>query len=407
MRLRIKLHQVYYLLIALALLAAPSLGQVQPAPFAKPQYFTNSGQPVAGGCVFTYAAGTNTPLVSYADYLASVPNSNPVHLDASGRGNIFLGASAYRLVLKTAGGTNCSSGVQLWVTDIPPINSLLSSDNIFTGSNTFNGPTIFNGAVTFNVGFTSNGPVIIANGGSLAGTFTGNFTLSGLVNFSGGFTATTGTFSGQIISTVATGTPPFVLASSTEVPNLNAALLEGCDWNSPCPIGNTVPNTAVFTNLQANNVFQLAGGTIQTGTQGSDTKLLTAGDMTGATGNFLCKDTNGGATTGCTALPKQVQFMTYCASGCDVTGTPCTTTSSSFDSCTNTITWPTSWVDAKYAVTCSGVGPNDPAHGAGTLGRVAFNGVTTKTSNTVTVMTSTQGSVPVSWDEVDCQGMHR
>jgi hypothetical protein len=56
-------------------------------------------------------------------------------------------------------------------------------------------------------------------------------------------------------------------------------------------------------SFQATGVSSLAinGGTTQTGTQGTDTKLLTAGTISG-TGATLCTDANGGATTsGCTS----------------------------------------------------------------------------------------------------------
>lgn len=47
--------------------------------------------------------------------------------------------------------------------------------------------------------------------------------------------------------------------------------------------------------------FSIAGGTVQTATQGTDTKLLTAGTVSG-TAATLCTDANGGATTtGCTS----------------------------------------------------------------------------------------------------------
>ena len=47
---------------------------------------------MAGGKVYTYEAGTNTPKVTYTDYSADPmsQNTNPVILDSSGSADIWL-----------------------------------------------------------------------------------------------------------------------------------------------------------------------------------------------------------------------------------------------------------------------------------------------------------------------------
>jgi len=62
---------------------------------------------------------------------------------------------------------------------------------------------------------------------------------------------TTLSASGQITSTVATGTAPFSIASTTIVPNLNVSQLLGGTWAIPGTIGSTTPNTGSFTTLTA------------------------------------------------------------------------------------------------------------------------------------------------------------
>lgn len=397
------------LMLLLLLLPCIAKAQVQPAPYLPVQYLDNNGRPLAGGCLFTAAAGTNTPLATFKDYLGTILNSNPVILDSAGRAYIFLSSSSYRFTLKTAGGTNCSSGVQLWTVDgvNPSANSILASNNVWTGTNTWQAASVFNGTVNFTSGFTSSGPANLNGGGAMLGSWTGSPTFTGTPNFSGGFMATTGTFSGQITSTVAPGTPPFVVASQTEVTNLNANYLEGCDWPSPCPLGAVAPSSIDGTTINAHTAFAINGSTPQTDIVGTDTTLLSAGTVTGL-GKTLCVDAQGGAGTGgcITANLTQIESMSYCASGCDVTGTPCTTGNNSYDDCTDTLTWPQPFVDTDYTVTCNGEGPVDPAHGPGTFGRVVLNGISTKTNTTVTVITSTQGSVPVSWTRINCQGIH-
>jgi hypothetical protein len=50
-------------------------------------------------------------------------------------------------------------------------------------------------------------------------------------------------------STVATGTAPFTVSSTTNVPNLNASSLSGATFASPGAIGSGTPSTGAFTTL--------------------------------------------------------------------------------------------------------------------------------------------------------------
>lgn len=49
------------------------------------QFFDDNGVPLAGGKIYTYAAGTTTPQTTYTSYDGTVPNANPIILDAAGR----------------------------------------------------------------------------------------------------------------------------------------------------------------------------------------------------------------------------------------------------------------------------------------------------------------------------------
>lgn len=60
---------------------------------------------------------------------------------------------------------------------------------------------------------------------------------------------TTLSASSQITSSVATGTAPFSITSTTVVPNLNVSQLLGGTWAIPGTIGSTTPNTGAFTTL--------------------------------------------------------------------------------------------------------------------------------------------------------------
>ena len=74
-----------------------------PAP--KIQFFADNGTPLAGGKLYTYAAGTTTPLASYTTYAGTVANTNPIILDSRGEANVWLGGVGYKLALYRADST--------------------------------------------------------------------------------------------------------------------------------------------------------------------------------------------------------------------------------------------------------------------------------------------------------------
>ena len=61
------------------------------------------------GLVYTYAAGTTSPLPTYTDSTGVVANANPVVLDAGGFANIWLGSSLYKIVIQTSAGVTIST----------------------------------------------------------------------------------------------------------------------------------------------------------------------------------------------------------------------------------------------------------------------------------------------------------
>jgi hypothetical protein len=84
----------------------------------KQQYTDSAGAPLAGGQLWTYAAGTSTPLATYSDSAGTAPNTNPVTLDARGEAAIYWAALPYKVTLKDAGGAtiwtvdNITSGLE-------------------------------------------------------------------------------------------------------------------------------------------------------------------------------------------------------------------------------------------------------------------------------------------------------
>lgn len=67
------------------------------------QAFDSNGDPLSGGRLYTYAAGTLTPQATYTTAALTTPNANPVILDSQGRAPVWLSSSvSYRMILKTA-----------------------------------------------------------------------------------------------------------------------------------------------------------------------------------------------------------------------------------------------------------------------------------------------------------------
>jgi hypothetical protein len=71
------------------------------------QFFDNTGLPLNGGLIYTYQAGSTTPLATYTDINGTIANSNPIVLDSSGRppNEVWLTYGFfYKFVVKTSAG---------------------------------------------------------------------------------------------------------------------------------------------------------------------------------------------------------------------------------------------------------------------------------------------------------------
>lgn len=113
-----------------------------PMPLPRLQFFDSNGDPLAGGKVYFYAAGTSTPQATYADQGGTIQNTNPVILDSAGQATIWFGPLAYDILLQDANGS------QQWtVDDVSGWVDLFSNQTI-AGTKTFTGGVVFNGTLT-------------------------------------------------------------------------------------------------------------------------------------------------------------------------------------------------------------------------------------------------------------------
>lgn len=118
----------------------------------------NSGQPLAGGKVYTYAAGTNTALPLYTDKDCTIPANaggaaSPVTLDSNGRLQVYADSSlSYKFIVKTSADA-----------------TLYTLDNLFYPRETFLNSTV-NGLELFNdTSDGSDSKRLLANGGGTTG----------------------------------------------------------------------------------------------------------------------------------------------------------------------------------------------------------------------------------------------
>lgn len=82
-------------------------------PVLRTRFFDSNGVPLAGGKLWSYAAGTSTPQATYNDYTGLTPNTNPVILDANGEANVWVGALSYKFILM-----NSSDVVQFTIDNV-------------------------------------------------------------------------------------------------------------------------------------------------------------------------------------------------------------------------------------------------------------------------------------------------
>lgn len=135
------------------------------------QYFNNAGTtPLAGGKLYTYAAGTLTPLVTYSNS-DGTQNTNPVILDSTGRAVIYRSSASYKFILKT------SADVTIWTRDniqsaglnaISNFNHTQNTVAKFGGSQTLATSRITDDGTTVNIGVANSlgGALSVAGDGS-------------------------------------------------------------------------------------------------------------------------------------------------------------------------------------------------------------------------------------------------
>lgn len=199
--------------------------------------------------------------------------------------NTFTAANQFSVGVQTGPVTfaqlaailNPSDGNIIWVTDGTTTNPCAGSGS---GAFAFRVNGIWNCSVASSVATTGtvNTGTINVLYKNVAPATAGNSSITD----NGATVVTTEPFSATTLtSTIAIGTAPLTVTSTTVVPNLNVSQLLGNTWASPGTIGGTTPGNATFNNLTINGTCTGCMGTV----------THTAGAL--AAGNFVLGNSGG------------------------------------------------------------------------------------------------------------------
>ncbi len=106
------------------------------------QFFDSNGDPLVGGLIYTYAAGTTTPATTYTSNTGSSSNTNPIVLNSAGRTPYDIWVQpgeVYKFVLKTSMGATIGTYDNIpGVGDPSTVNNLITvtGTNVLIGTST-------------------------------------------------------------------------------------------------------------------------------------------------------------------------------------------------------------------------------------------------------------------------------
>lgn len=235
--------------------------------------------------VGTLNAGTNPGAVTTFD--ATITSAAAAAIEESFGINVD-GVNLFKVYSESDG----AGGLQNKSVQVPAGSLLLGTAGSVIGSVGFRNAT--SGTATLNppVGALGTYSVVLPNAASTLPiygaqiTYTGptaartvtypdaSFTIA-RTDAANTFTGTQ-TFSGQIVSSLATGTAPFSIASTTNVANLNASSLNSATFTAPGPIGSGTASTGAFTTLTSNGATTFTANTAST-TSTTGTLVVTGG----------------------------------------------------------------------------------------------------------------------------------
>jgi hypothetical protein len=210
------------------------------SPFANPgaQFFDDNGDPLSGGKIFTYAAGTTDAKATYTDFTGNTAHANPIILDAAGRppSEVWLTyGDSYKFILKDS--LNTLVGTFDNIDGIPPVNiNLVRLYGSTSGYVDLRAPAVAGAnTVTFPA---ATGTVALTSNPTFTGT-TAVATLTASENITG-----SKTISGRLLS-------------ASQTVNIDGYLYMGGTGQAKLPVGSTAQRAGAFSG-----VGQISGTTL-------------------------------------------------------------------------------------------------------------------------------------------------
>ena|ERR1700752_3333153 len=272
-------------------------------PWLTASFLSNNGQPLVGGQLFSYQAGSSTPLATYTDSTGGTPNPNPVILNARGEApsGIWIPPNtAYKFVLEDAAGNiiwtrdqvvNSALLTLFGGTDLGSANSyILTFSASFTSYSS--NPVIYwvpsnsnTGASTLNVNgigvvgiYNPNGTQLGANQ-LQANVIVGTIYQTNIANSgnSGFVLISVGSFSGSTVGTFGTETP-IPSAATTDLGGAVAHVVLVTGTTTITSLGSSASLTAPIYMVRFSGALTLTYNSVSLILPGSASIVTTAGD---------------------------------------------------------------------------------------------------------------------------------
>lgn len=245
------------------------------------QFFDNNGDPLSGGLLYVYTAGTTTPVTTWTSNSGAVANTNPIVLDSAGRtpNEIWLNSGVtYKFVLKT------STGVLIGTYDnIPAIDDPTVFNNLITvtGTNALIGTSV-PPYTAYTAGMTLSFVAVNTNTGAVTISVDGlgakNIYIGSATALSGGELV-----AGQIIQVEYDGTRFQLINGAISSPRLaNAQLTLPNAINEAAPVTLASASTVNIGAAASNNITITGTTTINsfgTATAGTKRTLTFSGSL--------------------------------------------------------------------------------------------------------------------------------
>lgn len=151
------------------------------APYS--QFLDDDGNPLTGGKVYSYEAGTTTPKATYTDYTGLIAATNPVILDAAGRATIWVEGD-YKFTVTDSADVVIRTVDHIEVVDqggdmTKAVYDPASIAQQVVGTTAVQ--TITNKSMTMAAGTTSLAPITLTSGTNLTTATAGSFEYGGKV----------------------------------------------------------------------------------------------------------------------------------------------------------------------------------------------------------------------------------